>query len=206
MRCADKNCKRVLWCLPCGLEERVERPHRRERFYVGPKTAEIVLDLIRAKGTGLLPDYAIELRIRRHLCGEQPTVTLRPYATEDGTFYFRMEGEFMSDPEKFPRGFYIGNIYWDDCLLDSIEIVKAPGVYIGDAMATSDQCVLKTDYKEPECPKPPECPPPPEHLQSCDCAECRRRKKHYLMKRTPKANYITDLSGLFEDSNGSDGQ
>ena len=203
MRCADKKCRKVRWCLPCGIEEKTERPHRRDRFYVGPRTAEIVLDLIRAKGTGLLPDYAIELRIRRHRCNEENVAVLKPYASEDGTFYFRMEGEFMSNQEKFPRGFYVGSIYWNDCLLDTIEIVKAPGVYIGDAMATSDQCVLKTDYKEPKCPEPPKCLDPPEHLQSCDCAECRRRKKHYLMTRKPKANYITDLSGLFESSNGS---
>jgi len=198
MRCADKKCRKVAWCSPCRREPEPERPHNPERFYVGPKTTEIVLDLIRARGVGLPTDYAVELRVRRHLCGEQPVAVLKPYAVDEGTFYFRMEGEFMSDAEKFPRGFYIGTVYWDDCPLDSIEIVKAHMPYIGAAMATSDQCVTITDYIEPKCVKP-ECPEPPEHLQGCDCAECRRRKKHYLMKRKPGARYITDLSELWEE-------
>lgn len=203
MRCADKKCRKVAWCSPCRREPEPERPHNLERFYIGPKTTEIVLDLIRARGVGLPTDYAVELRVRRHLCGEQPVAVLKPYAVDDGTLYFRMEGEFMSDGEKYPRGFYIGTLYWDDCPLDSIEIVKAQMPHIGAAMATSDQCVTITDYIEPKCVKPPPCPEPPEHLQGCDCAECRRRKKHYLMKRNISDKYVTDLSGLFGGSDAS---
>ena len=175
----------------CSSTNHHRGKHRRHREYVGPDTAEIVVDLYRPEYTGIKDNRAVEMRIRRHACTVDDVAILKPYANEKDVYYFSLTGEFISDAKRFPKGFYIADIYIDGCLTDSIEVVKAPGIYIGDTITTHDQCFEGSEWVEPDCTTAP----PPQ--RDCDRKPCE--PVITIKQNTVKENYLTDLSGIFED-------
>lgn len=198
--------------LTCGsncpdYEERIF-PHKRERIYLGPQTAEIVLHIHRNPYAGLYENLGVELRIRRHRCAPvdkcgrrlpMATATLKPYASDKAAYHFAIEGEFFTDVEKFPKGFYIGDLVIDDCVVDSFEIVKAPGVWVGEAISTKGKCFETGVFKDQLCPVEDceEVPPPK------DCAPCKPRI--VIAGKVDNPMYIPDMSELFGgESDGED--
>lgn len=185
--------------------ERVLR-HRRERIYLGPKTAEIILHIHRIPLAGLYADLPVELKIRRNRCAPvdkcghklpMAEATLKPYASEKDSYHFAIEGEFFTDTEKFPKGFYIGDLVIDGCVVDSFEIVKAPGVWVGEAIATKGTCFETKVFKDQLCPvEDCEDNPPPRR--------CRRLCEPELViaGKIDNPMYIPDLD--FGENNGTD--
>lgn len=188
----------------CGCSDNAERifPHKRERIYLGPKTGEIVLHIHRNPFAGLYDNLNVTLKIRRHRCPERDEcgvelpraeVELKPYASDKAAYHFPIEGEFFTDPEKFPKGFYIGELLIDDCLVDVFEIVKAPGVWVGEAIATTGLCFETKVFKDDLCPvedcekeKEPDCHKP-----------CEPRM--LVAKRKVNEKYVPNLDDLFEE-------
>lgn len=177
-------------------------PHKRERIYLGPKTGEIVIDVHRNPHAGLYDNLDVVLKIRRHRCApvddcgrplSMPETELKPYASDKTAYHFPIEGEFFTDIEKFPKGFYIGDLVIDGCVVDSFELVKAPGVWVGEAIATTGMCFETKIFKDQLCPVE-------------DCEEKKKPKgrrpcesKVYVAGVIDNPMYISDLSELFEE-------
>lgn len=206
MRCA---CSKPHWhegriVCGCGCSDNAERvfSHRRERIYLGPKTGEIVLHIHRNPFAGLYDNLNVTLKIRRHRCPERDEcgveipraeAELKPYASDKAAYHFLIEGEFFTNPEKFPKGFYIGELLIDDCVVDVFEIVKAPGVWVGEAIATTGLCFETKVFKDDLCPvedcekeKEPDCHKP-----------CEPRM--LVAKRKVNEKYVPNLDDLFEE-------
>ena len=192
-------------CYTCGCPprggDRLMHKHRKERIFIGPRSAEIIVNLRRPHGAGFYEDTNVSLRIHRHRCGEQPVAELKPYAVDKTSFFFPIDGEFFTDTEKFPKGFYIGDVVIDDCVVDTIEIVKSPGIYAAQALTTRDMCFERKVYKDTFCP-----------TEDCVEIEKKRRKKRekpskpcrpkiIVEGKVNKENYLPDISGLMEDTN-----
>ena len=173
--------------MQCNREPR----HYRERFYIGPKSVEIALEIGRNRYAGLPKTIPLELKVERLYCGpcKEKPVVFKPYGNEGDTYFFLLDGEFMTNPKKFPRGFYIGALYWKDCLVDKIEIVKAPGTWIASGEAVSEQCVDTSTFVEPPCVTD-ECDL--DKVVSCQTGVCRT--KLILKKASVRKEYAPDLN------------
>ena len=177
--------------------------HHRERIYLGPESGEIIVHLHRNRQAGLRENLDVVLKIRRNKCvvkdrcgnivEDVPETELRPFASDKSAYHFPIEGEFFTNSEKFPKGFYIGRVFIDGCEVDTVEIVKSPGVWVGEAIATTGKCFDTGVFKDDYCPVE-------------DCTEERVPKKKHRKPCEPeivvarKINnpmYVSDLSDLF---------
>ncbi len=179
---------------------------RKLRFIIGPGVNELILaygrvNRVESPANGL----TARIEISRNKCGDFPTTTFTSYATdsENKTIHFELSGEFLSDGEKFPRGFYKGKVFMYDCLVDEIEIIKSASFVISEVQAVSAKCKGDTDWIEPPCDGNEEMD------QKCDncsattngCPNCLTHT--VIAERNIKEGYLTDLSGL--DEEGDDG-
>lgn len=198
---------RVLCGGACPSSKERVFSHKRERIYLGPQTGEIVIHIHRNPHAGLYDNLAVVLKIRRNRCAPvdkcgrrlpMAEAELRPYASDKATYFFPIEGEFFTDVEKFPKGFYIGDLMIDDCVVDSFEIVKAPGVWVGEAIATTGKCFETKVFKDQLCPvEDCEEVPPPKGRKPCEPLYVRKGVIENKM-------YITDLDELFGGEDGTD--
>lgn len=218
MRCACKepNCRigRILCGSRCPDDEgnRWVYRHRRERIYLGPDTGEIILHLHRNYEAGLREGLNVVLKIRRHRCvtkdkcgniiDDVPEAELRPYAFEKDAYHFPIEGEFFTDATKFPKGFYIGSVMIDDCVVDTIEIVRSPGVWVGEALGTTGRCLDPKVFVDDYCP-----------VKDCLEEEKEKKKKKcrklcepeiVIAKKVDNPMYVPDLSEILGGEDGTD--
>ena len=216
MRCACKepDCRigRILCGTRCPDDEgnKWTYHHHRERIYLGPESGEIVVHLHRNRQAGLRNNLDVVLKIRRHRCvtkdrcgnivDDVPETELRPFASDKSAYHFPIEGEFFTDPEKFPKGFYIGRVLVDGCEVDVVEIVKSPGVWVGEAIATTGRCFDTNVFKDDYCPVE-------------DCVEEERPRKKcrkpcepeiVIARKVDNSMYVPDLSELFGGDDGED--
>lgn len=180
---------------------------RRERIHLGPQSAEIVIHLHRNYQAGVQDNLDVVLKIKRHRCPPKdecgnvldlPVAELRPFASDKSAYHFPIEGEFFTNPEKFPKGFYLGDVLIGDCVVDTIEIVKSPGVWVGEAIATTGRCFDTKVFVDDYCPVE-------------DCVEEKREEPEGRKPCEPKIVvagkklnplYFPDLSELYEENNG----
>lgn len=173
--------------------------HRKERIYVGPHTAELVVNLRRPYGAGLYNELEVTLKVHRHRCGDQAIAEIKPYASDKTSYFFPVTGEFFTDATKFPRGFYIGDVVIDNCVVDTIEIVKSPGIYAAQALTTTGTCFETKTYKDVYCPTE-------------DCIELPKRERPSRYNKKPcettfitpgkaKVNYVSSIDDLMEEEN-----
>lgn len=170
---------------------------RRERIYLGPESAEIVIHLHRNHQAGLRDSLDVILKIHRFRCSidDQPVAELKPFASKEDVYHFPIEGEFFTNPTKFPKGFYLGDISINDCIVDTIEIVKSPGVSVGEAITTVGKCFDTKVYVDDYCP-----------VENCveeeqkEKGKCRKLCEPEIVVAGVIDNpmYISDLSELFE--------
>lgn len=178
---------------------------RRERIYLGPQSTEIVVHLHRNRQAGLRDKLDVVLKVSRHRCPEVdecgnikelPVAELRPYASEDSAYHFPIEGEFFTNSEKFPKGFYLGDVVIEGCVVDTIEIVKSPGVWVGEAISTTGACFDTKVFVDDYCPVE-------------ECVEEKKKPKHHCEKpcepkimvaqRKMNEKYVPSLDDLFEE-------
>ena len=148
------------------------------------------------------------LKISRHRCPEKdkcgnvvveiPVAELRPFASDGSAYHFPIEGEFFTNPEKFPKGFYLGDVVIEDCVVDTIEIVKSPGVWVGEAITTTDPCFDTKVFVDDYCPVE-------------DCVEEEEEEKHWkkpceptvlVAQRKVNEKYLPDLDLDEEEDDG----
>ena len=180
--------------------DRLMHRHRKERVFIGPKSAEIVVNLRRPHGAGFYEDADVTLRIRRHRCGEQPVAELKPYAVDKTSFLFPIEGEFFTDVAKFPKGFYIGEIVIENCVTDTIEIVKSPGVYAAQALTTRDACFQRKVFVDSFCPTT-DCVEKEQEQEEAKTEEGRKlcKPKVIVETRLDNETCLPDISELMEN-------
>ena len=188
----------------CGVGSKIKtnvHSRRLERFYIGPGVNEIIVAFDRAMNMGTGKDsLTARIDLKRHSCKNSEMVSLVSYGIDydNQTIHFDLKGEFLSDGEKFPRGFYKGKLFINDCYVDDIEIIKATSFFISDAQAVSDKCSGGTEWVEPPCDGN-------EDENKCDdcsattngCPNCLTHE--VISVHTVKDGYLSDLSGLEED-------
>lgn len=167
---------------------------RRERIHLGPQTAEIVVHLHRNYQAGLKDGLNVVLKIHRYRCNldEQPVAELRPYASDKSAYHFPISGEFFTNSTKFPKGFYLGDVEIDGCVVDTIEIVRSPGVWVGEAITTTGTCFDTNVFKDDYCPVE-DCV---EEETEDDCVKGRKpcEPKVMVAQRSIRKNYMSDLN------------
>lgn len=170
--------------------------HHRERIYLGPESGEIVVHLHRNHQAGIRDGLNVLLKIRRNKCPveDYPEAELRPYASDKDVYHFPIEGEFFTNPTKYPKGFYIGSVVIDGCVVDTIEIVKSPGIWVGEAMATTGRCFDTKVFVDDYCPVE-DCPE--EEVQ--EKRKCRKpcEPEVVVSCQVDNPKYISDLSEIF---------
>lgn len=182
---------------------------RRERIHLGPQTTEIVVHLHRNRQAGLRDGLDVVLKVHRNRCPEKdkcgnialeiPIAELRPYASDGSAYHFSIEGEFFTNAEKFPKGFYLGDVVIEGCVVDTIEIVKSPGVWVGEAIATTGACFDTKVFVDDYCPVE-DCIEEEEKEEDEGRFPCE--PKVFVAKRKVNDKYITPLDDLFEEQNG----
>lgn len=216
MRCADRPPhwhEGYIYCgcgkCPDDAGEKWTYHRRRERIHLGPKSTEIIVHLHRNYQAGLRDKLDVVLKISRHRCPEKdkcgnvvveiPVAELRPFASDGSAYHFPIEGEFFTNPEKFPKGFYLGDVVIEDCVVDTIEIVKSPGVWVGEAITTTDPCFDTKVFVDDYCPVE-------------DCVEEKQEKEEagkklceptvIVAQRKTNKKYLPDLDFDEEEDNG----
>lgn len=144
------------------------RRHANPRVYIGPETNEVLLPLGRAYGVGV-GDHVTSVTIvftKRGVIDPVDSVWVS-YAVNEGYARFEIPDAFRSNPEDFPRGFYDGVVFIDDCAIGDVEMIKAPSFFLGPAKSIEDKCHSETEWVEPECIRPP--------VDHISCGDCRCR-------------------------------
>lgn len=169
-----------------------EARHYRKRLMVGPKSVELFFDILRHLQAGVADDAKVVLKIKSR--DGKSALELTPYGYKDGSYYFSLEGEFMTDAEKWPKGLYRAEVWAGECKVDELEIVKAPSYWTSHAGVGHDPCIDTNNWAEPACKKvEPTRPPKPTRGRPPCCP------KRVYATSTPTKDYVSDLSSLFED-------
>ena len=174
--------------------------HRRERIYVGPHSSEIVLNLRRPYGAGLYNELDVTLKVHRKRCGDQPVAEIKPYASDKTTYFFSVSGEFFTDSVKFPKGFYIGDVVIDDCVVDTIEIIKSPGIYAAQAKTTNGACFEVKSYKDTYCPIE-DCIESSEEKEEEEIYGRKPCQTTFITPGKAKTKYVPPIDDLMEAEN-----
>ena len=127
--------------------------HNNPRFYIGPKTNELVLGIGRAFST-LVSDPLgdVSVTFTRRMCGASDEITFISYAvTPDGFAHFEIPDNFRTDADTWGRGFYDGVVNVGDCYIGDVELIKAPGHYLSFGQSVQDRCKGGTVWVEPSC-------------------------------------------------------
>lgn len=122
------------------------------RVYIGPDTNEVILPIARSYGVALGDNISSLLITFTKRSVTQPVPSEWPsFTIKDGYAHFEIPAEFKSNAEDFPKGFYDGVVTINDCEIGNVEMVKAPGSYIGPAKTVDDQCHSEDEWVEPDC-------------------------------------------------------
>lgn len=180
--------------------------HHRERIYLGPESGEIIVHLHRNRQAGLRDGLDVVLKIHRKRCPEKdvcgnliveiPVAELRPFAFDKSAYHFPIEGEFFTNAEKFPKGFYLGDVVIEGCVVDTIEIVKSPGVWVGEAIATTGRCFDPGVFVDDYCPVE-DCVEEEKFSPRKGCKLCEPLL--VVAGKIDNPKYVSDLDDLFEE-------
>ena len=126
------------------------------RFYVGPKTNELILGIGRAFNTQLVdPKPDVTITFKRRKCHVTDEITFTSYAvTPEGNAHFEIPDIFRTDVTTWLRGFYDGAVKIGDCDIGDVELVKAPGHYTSFGQSVQERCKGGTQWIEPQCDDP----------------------------------------------------
>lgn len=179
----------------CGCKSNeIVYSHTKTRFYIGPKTNELVIRIDRVAAQSLVDGVVVTLEIKRHSCCPEDSTTLTAYSVSSaGEAHFDLsQTDFITDAETFPKGFYIGTVLIGDCEIDKVEIVKAPSFNVSSGKAVADRCsTAGTGYVEPACKTEDEV------CDECEC-ECRKPCESRIVVTT------VDTRNCFEDIDSGD--
>lgn len=124
--------------------------HRNERIYIGPKTNEVIVSVGRSYGVDVSGTQVIKLEFSRRGFADATVSVWNTYKIVKEHAHFELPTIFLTDIISFPKGFYDGKVFVDDCHVSDIELVKAPGHYVIEVDAIQDAC-LDGDWVEPDC-------------------------------------------------------
>lgn len=197
--CAVGN-EGVLSCSTCADRRYsdIVYAHRKQRIYIGPGSNEIVIDLGRLGVNPGLSDQEMVLTIYKPAHSDMSVDIISYAMVDDGTVHFNLtDSAFLTDAEKYPKGFYKAKIRYNNCVVDEIEIVKAPSFFVDSADAKENRCHGTTGFVEPDCTTPDDS------ASECEC-ECGELvdgcptclKKKLTAKNNVKKEYLSTLDYL----------
>lgn len=173
--------------------------HVNPRFYVGPNTNEIVLSIGRSYGVANdIDNESVIIKFTKRVGKDSNNVSLwTSYAVIDGLAKFEIPEEFRTDAVNFTKGFYDGQVMLGDCLIGDVELIKAPGHYVGFNESIEDKCHGEQTWVEPECviepvTKPCNCLCNGDPVKQSNCPTC------YNQVLVAKIGLIADYAGLSE--------
>ena len=122
------------------------------RFYVGPKTNELIIPVDRTYGVQLGNLTQLTMTFKKRSVSQPVESIWVSYAIKNGNAHFEIPLEFRTNAEDFPKGFYDGVVFTDDeCKIGCVELIKAPGRYLQSGQSVQDRCEDQEGWVEPEC-------------------------------------------------------
>lgn len=145
--------------------------YRNKRLYIDPKSSEIAVNIGRSYNTSTLSSDVVKIIFTRRSDVNAVESEWTSYAvTSNGFHHFNIPSEFLSDVDNFPRGFYDGKVYIDECYIGDVELVKAPGRYVNESHVINNDCT-NTGWVEPTCDDDQPCNTCTEHGVE-GCSQC----------------------------------
>lgn len=124
--------------------------HANPRVYVGPETKEITISLSRSFGVNADLD-SVTIDFKRKKVGAEVISTWSSYDVTNDKAHFEIPEEFRTNIIDFPRGFYDGSVFFGECIIGDIELIKAPGHYFKSSESIEHKCVEDNTWVEPDC-------------------------------------------------------
>ena len=168
--------------------------HANPRFYVGPIPNEIVVGVGRAYGVQLGGGVGqVTITFQRRPAHDNTVSVWDSYAVKDGFARFEVPESFRTNLDDYPTGFYDGVVTIGECEIGDVELVKAPGHYLGDAESIQDRCHGEDTWVEPKCPID-------EPVNTCECGYSDKSQcpTCYNEVNVAKIDLIIDYAGLNE--------
>ena len=168
--------------------------HANPRFYIGPNTNEVIVEIGRAYGVTVgNAATPLVIKFKKRSMPSNIDSTWTSYVVKNGFAHFEIPEPFRTGASDYPVGFYDGEVTIGDCVIGEVELIKAPGHYLMDGQSVQDKCHGEDTWVEPECPtgevtKPCGCG----YSDKSQCPSC------YNEVTVAKIGLLADYAGLYE--------